>query len=147
MPNVHDNYISTLRDKIDNWLTTEVGKASQWGKYIKYTPELFHLLIKLSADKSLTSGCKAKLATAISYFVSPYDFIPEEFWGALGYVDDITLAAYVINCIMDEIDPEIVLRNWTNEADLGILIADILNVAESMVGKKWWDKLKDLVQS
>ncbi|MBU0711726.1 DUF1232 domain-containing protein [bacterium] len=147
MADMHDNYIGSLREIITNWLTSEVGKANKWGKYIKYTPDLFHLLIKLSADKTLSSNCKAKLATAVSYFVSPYDFIPEEFWGALGYVDDIALAAFVINCIMDEIDPEIVLNNWTVDTDLNILITDILNVAEDMVGKKWWDKLKDLVKT
>ena len=147
MANMHDNYIGSLREKIKNWLDSDFGKANKWGQYIRYTPDLFHLLIKLSGDKSISSSCRAKLAAAISYFVSPYDFIPEEFWGALGYVDDIALAAYVINCIMKDIDPEIVLNNWTGETDLNILIVDILNVAEDMVGKKWWDKLKDLVKT
>jgi len=147
MANMHENYIGSLREKITNWLASDVGKANKWGKYIRFTPDLFHLLIKLSGDKSISDSCRAKLATAISYFVSPYDFIPEEFWGALGYVDDIALAAYVLNCIMKDIDPDIVINNWMGEADLNNLVSDILDVAEDMVGKKWWDKLKDLVKT
>lgn len=145
MINIHDSYINSLRNKIDNWLESEVGKNSKWGKYIRYTPDLFHLLIKLSAEKALSSSCKAKLAAAISYFVSPYDFIPEEYWGALGYVDDIAFAAYVINYIMNEADHELILSKWDKETDLRVLVADILDIAEDMVGLKWWNKLKEVV--
>lgn len=147
MPTLHNSYIDSLRHKISNWLASDHSKRNKWGRYIQHTPDLFHLLIKLSADKSISDHCKSKLATAISYFVSPYDFIPEEFWGALGYVDDITLAALVLKCIAGEEGEKIVRDNWDGEGDSITLIHDILDVAEEMVGKKWLDKLKELVDS
>ena len=146
MAEIHSEYIDDLRSKIRNWLKTTIGKTNKWGKYIQYTPDLFQLLIKLSGENDITLQSKAKLAVAIAYFVSPLDFIPEEFWGALGYVDDIALTAYVLNDILQSNDPQIILKHWRISEDLTDLISDILNDAEEMVGKKWWDKLKELVQ-
>ncbi|MCK4641908.1 MAG: DUF1232 domain-containing protein [Candidatus Marinimicrobia bacterium] len=146
MSEQHNEYIDGLRSKIQNWLKTTVGKTSKWGKYIQYTPDLFQLLIKLSGENDITAQSKAKLAVAIAYFVSPLDFIPEEFWGALGYVDDIALTAYVLNDILQSNDPQIILKHWQISGDLTDLISDILNDAEEMVGKKWWVKLKELVR-
>ncbi|HDP68745.1 MAG TPA: DUF1232 domain-containing protein [Candidatus Marinimicrobia bacterium] len=147
MPTLHDNYIDSLRGKISNWLASDHSIRNKWRRYIQYTPDLFHLLIKLSADKSISVHCKSKLATAISYFVSPYDFIPEEFWGALGYVDDIALAALVLQCIAGEEGENIVRDNWDGEGDIMALVNEILSVANEMVGKKWLDKLKEMVDS
>ncbi len=146
MTEIHSEYIDDLRSKIRNWLKTTVGKTSKWGKYIQYTPDLFQLLIKLSGENDITPQSKAKLAVAIAYFVSPLDFIPEEFWGALGYVDDIALTAYILNDILQSNDPQIILKHWRISGDLTDLISDILNDAEEMVGKKWWVKLKELVR-
>ncbi len=147
MADFHGNYIENLRIKIDNWLKSEIGKNNRWNKYIKYTPDLFHLLIRLSVDKTLPNTCKANLAAAISYFVSPYDFIPEEFWGALGYVDDIALAALVIRNILEEVEIQALAVHWTANTDLVNLVNEILEVAEEMVGKQWWDKLLEIGNS
>ena len=146
MLEVHGSYIDSLRDKINNWLASDIGKSSKWAKYIRYTPDLFHLLIKLSVDPSVCNDCKAKLASTISYFVSPFDFIPEEYWGALGYVDDIALAAYVLDRIMQDTDIKTIENHWQGDTDLRPLISEILAAAEEMVGEKWWKKLKDLVK-
>jgi len=146
MSEQHNEYIDGLRSQIQNWLATPVGKTSKWGKYIQYTPDLFQLLIKLSGEKDITPQSKAKLAVAIAYFVSPLDFIPEEFWGALGYVDDIALAVYVLNDILQSNDPQIILKHWQISEDLTDMISDIQKDAEEMVGKKWWAKLKELVR-
>jgi len=144
MSKEHFDYCESLRAKINNWLASPAGKANAWAKYIRFTPDLFHLLVKLSGDKQISINSKAKLATAISYFVSPLDLIPEEFWGALGYVDDIALAALVLKDILQNDDPQIIQDQWEPEEDLISLIDEILNVAEPMVGKKWWLKIQEL---
>jgi len=146
MSNEHFDYCENLRTKITNWLASPAGKTNPWAKYIRYTPDIFHLLVKLSCDKQISINSKAKLATAISYFVSPFDLIPEEFWGALGYVDDIALAALVLKDILNNDDPQIIQNQWEPEEDLISLVEEILNVAEPMVGKKWWLKIQELVE-
>jgi len=146
MSKEHFDYCESLRAKITNWLSSAAGKSNAWSKYIRYTPDLFHLLVKLSGDKQISINSKARLATAISYFVAPLDLIPEEFWGALGYVDDIALAALVLKDILKNDDPQIILNLWEPEEDLISLVDEILNIAESMVGKKWWLKIQELVE-
>jgi uncharacterized membrane protein YkvA (DUF1232 family) len=146
MSKEHFDYCESLRTKINNWLVSPSGKTNAWAKYIRYTPDLFHLLVKLSGDKQISVTSKAKLAAAISYFVSPLDLIPEEFWGALGYVDDIAFAALVLKDIIKNDDPQIIQNHWEPEEELIPLIEEILNVAEQMVGKKWWQKILELVE-
>jgi uncharacterized membrane protein YkvA (DUF1232 family) len=100
-------------------------------------PDLFHLLVKLSLDKDVPAKEKAKLAAAITYFISPLDFIPELILGPIGYVDDIAIAAYVLNNLINEIDPEIIKKYWAGDTDILFLIKKILQVSDEMVGHKW----------
>ncbi len=107
-----------------------------------FAPDLFHLLCKLSFDKELPAKEKAKLAAAIAYFVSPIDIIPEVLTGPAGYVDDIALAAYVLNSIVNNTRPDIVQKHWVGEGDVLVVIKQILNVADKMVGSGLWEKIK-----
>jgi len=59
-------------------------------------------------------------------------------------VDDIALAALVLKDILQNDDPQIIQDQWEPEEDLISLIDEILNVAEPMVGKKWWLKIQEL---
>lgn len=145
MQNQYRDFTQNLKEKINNWMKTPIGQKSKWAQYIRYTPELFHVIIKLSADKDLPATEKAKIAAVVSYFVSPLDLIPEEFWGALGYVDDIALAAYVLKHIQKSAGPEFVKKYWQPERDIQVFIDAIIDVAEEMVGANYWKKLKELV--
>jgi len=140
MPNEHSEFINDLCQKINNWLQSEVGKANRWKEYIRYTPDLFHLLIKLSTDKEVVLENKARIAAAISYFISPIDLIPERFYGAHGFVDDIALAAYVLQ----DVDDENLKKYWQSEIDVTQLIGEVVANAEAMVGEKIWKELKKL---
>ncbi len=137
-------FYQALHEKIHNWMQTEEGKSHRWSRYINYAPDLFHLICRLSMDKAVPKEIKAKLAPVMAYFVSPYDYIPEEFWGALGYVDDLALVAYALNQLQAELDSQILDKYWQNETPLSAVISDILQVAEEMVGEEYWPKLKDL---
>jgi uncharacterized membrane protein YkvA (DUF1232 family) len=81
-------------------------------------PDLFHLLCKLSIDKEVPAKEKAKLAGAIAYFVSPVDLIPEALVGAIGYLDDIAVASYVINSIIKNTNPGVVTKHWAGDKDV-----------------------------
>lgn len=104
-------------------------------------PDLFHLLTKLAIDPDVPSSKKVKLAGIIAYFISPLDFLPEMLLGPVGYLDDIALTAYILNDIINEVDPQIVRRNWTGTKDILVLIKTILANANNMVGSGAWKKL------
>ena len=136
------DYYRSLRKKIKTWIESKEGKENQWSEYILWAPDLFHLLVKLSFDKDVPSMQKTKLAAAIAYFISPIDVIPEMIFGPAGYVDDIALAAYVLNSVINHTDPAIVQKHWAGDADVLQVIKKILTAADQMVGQGLWQKVR-----
>ena len=82
------------------------------------------------------------LAGAVAYFVLPIDLLPEAILGPVGYLDDIAIASYVLNKVVNQTSPEIVRKYWAGEHDVLIVIKNTLSVADSMLGKGLWNKLK-----
>ncbi|RJE47167.1 MULTISPECIES: DUF1232 domain-containing protein [unclassified Dehalobacter] len=142
--NDHDDFYQSLRKKIKDYFTSEEGKTNKYAEYILIAPDLFYLLCKLTVDKEVNVDDKAKLAIAIAYFVSPIDLIPEAFLGPVGFVDDISVAAYVLNSIINNTNPEVVRRHWAGEGDILIKIQEIIRIADNMVGTGFWKKIKGM---
>jgi uncharacterized membrane protein YkvA (DUF1232 family) len=140
------DFYQTLRRKIKEWETKE-GANHKWAEYILLAPDFFHLLCKLAIDKEVPTKEKAMLAGAIAYFISPIDVIPEGIIGPVGYVDDIAIAAFVLNSIIKNSGEDIVLKHWAGEKDLLDLIKRILKTADEMVGSGLWKKAKELLGS
>lgn len=140
------DYYQQLRAKFKAWIQTDEGRDHKWAEYLLAAPDLFHLLCKLSIDKDVPIKEKAKLAGAIAYFVSPIDLIPEALVGPIGYVDDISLAAFVLHQVVNNTDPEVVRKHWAGEGDVLELTKRILAKADEMVGSGLWKKLKDMVK-
>ncbi|NQV30903.1 MAG: DUF1232 domain-containing protein [Candidatus Marinimicrobia bacterium] len=143
---MNQDFYQKMRAEIRGWLQTKTGKSTQWSEYLLLAPDLFHLLAKLAMDKDVPSSEKAKIAGALAYFISPIDLIPEALFGPIGYLDDVALAAYVINSVMKNCDPAIVTRHWAGEQDILTLVRQIVDVAADMLGNNIWDKLKRMVK-
>lgn len=143
---MNQDFYQKMRSDIREWVQSKTGKDSQWSEYVLLAPDLFHLLAKLAMDKEVPSSEKAKIAGALAYFISPIDLLPELLFGPLGYLDDVALAAYVINSVMKNCDPALVTRHWAGEQDILKLVQQIVDVAADMLGNKIWDKLKQMVK-
>ncbi len=143
---MNQDFYQKMRVDIREWVQTKTGKESQWSEYLLLAPDLFHLLAKLALDKEVPSSEKAKIAGALAYFISPIDLVPEALLGPLGYLDDVALAAYVINSVMKNCDPGIVTRHWAGEENILALVQQIVDVGSDMLGNKIWDKLKNMVK-
>ena len=139
------DFYQKMRTDIRDWLQTKTGKGYKWSEYLLLAPDLFHLLAKLAIDKDVPTAEKAKIAGALAYFISPIDLVPEAMFGPMGYLDDVALAAYVINSIMKNTGPEIIIRHWAGEQDVLELVQQIIDVASEMLGTKVWDKLRKIV--
>jgi uncharacterized membrane protein YkvA (DUF1232 family) len=105
-------------------------------------PDLFHLLCKLMLEKDIPKAKKVKLAGVIAYFILPVDLLPEALFGPVGYLDDIALTAYVLNDIINDVNPEIVTRNWAGEREILNLVKTILVNSDKMVGSGLWRKIR-----
>lgn len=136
------DFYRRLRAKMKAWLESKEGSSHKWVEYLMWAPDLFHLLCKLSIDEEVPAKEKAKLVGAIAYFVSPIDLIPEALFGPAGYVDDIALAAYVLNAMVNNTGPEVLKKHWAGDTDILVVIQAILKVSDKMVGSGLWKKLK-----
>jgi uncharacterized membrane protein YkvA (DUF1232 family) len=136
------DFYQNLRMKMREWSTSSDGSTNKWAEYLMFAPDLFHLLCKLVLDKSVYVSDKTRLLAAIAYFISPVDLVPEALLGPAGFVDDIALAAYVINSIIKNTDAEVVSKHWAGDGEVLGVIQSILGVADEMVGRGLWKKLK-----
>jgi uncharacterized membrane protein YkvA (DUF1232 family) len=141
-PEKERDFYRTLRQKMQRWLNSKKGKSNRWAEYLMFAPDLFYLMWKLSLDDRIPTREKAKLLAAIAYFISPVDIIPEALLGPAGYVDDIAVAAYVLNSFINKTDPEIVRSYWMGDTDILLVIQKILGAADRMIGQGLWRKIK-----
>ena len=145
MNSEEQDFYKRIRKKVNDWLETNAGNNKQWSEYILLAPDLFHLLTKLSLDKEIPESKKVKLLAVIAYFISPIDLLPEALLGPIGFLDDIALSAYVLNDIINNVDPKIVTRNWAGDKDILVLVKTILANASNFLGSKILRKIKNRI--
>jgi uncharacterized membrane protein YkvA (DUF1232 family) len=140
------DFYQKLRRRIRAWIEGREGKTHRWAQYILFAPDLFHLLCKLMTDDDVSPKDKAKVAAAIAYFISPFELVPEAVVGPIGYIDDIALAAYVLDGIINNAGATVLRRHWAGEDDVLDVIQLILRQTTSILGKLW-GKLVKVVDS
>ncbi|MTI49657.1 MAG: DUF1232 domain-containing protein [Firmicutes bacterium] len=138
----YEGFYKKLRKRIMDFLESEKGKKYKYSKYLLLVPDFFYLLCKLTLDKEVPAKSKALLASAIAYYISPVDFLPEALVGVLGFVDDLALAAFVLNKIINQSSYHVVKKHWLGESDLLYSIQEILKIADEMIGSGLWKKIK-----
>lgn len=136
------DFYKKIRKDVKHWVNDNLDKDNKWVDYVLAAPDLFHLLCKLTTDSEIPSNKKIKLVAGIAYFISPIDLLPEMFLGPVGYLDDIAVAAFILNDLINEVDPQIVRKHWAGEQDVLILIKTILTNADKMIGSKMWQRIK-----
>jgi uncharacterized membrane protein YkvA (DUF1232 family) len=138
----HGDFYRDLRRRMREWLR-KGGSEHKWAEYLMFTPDLFYTLVKLIADPDVPGAKKAKLAIAVAYFISPIDLVPEGVVGPIGYIDDIILAAYVLDDIINDVDAAVVERNWPGEDDVLEVVKKLLDAASTLLGAKLLKNLFD----
>ncbi|MGH7314134.1 MAG: YkvA family protein [Candidatus Rokuibacteriota bacterium] len=78
---------------------------------LRALPDIARLIARLLADPRLPRSAKIALVAAAVYLVSPVDLLPD-FVPFLGYLDDVVLAAIVLDGILNYVDRALVLRYW-----------------------------------
>lgn len=137
-----ENYYLKLRTKMEKWLEGKEGAEHKYSQYLLWAPDLFYLLWKLSTDENVPTKEKVKIVAALAYFISPIDLIPEAILGPVAFADDIALTAYILNNLLNHVDEELVRKYWMGDDDVLEVIKKVLMVADKMVGKGLWQKLK-----
>jgi uncharacterized membrane protein YkvA (DUF1232 family) len=78
---------------------------------LRAVPRLARMITGLLADSSVPRTAKIALAAVAVYLASPIDLLPD-FIPIIGYVDDLLLAAVVIDGLLQFVDRSLLLRYW-----------------------------------
>jgi uncharacterized membrane protein YkvA (DUF1232 family) len=145
LPPKEADFYQKLRERVSGWIGDK-GKDYKWMEYVILLPDMFHLLVKLSLDRDVPAKPKVALAFGIAYLMSPVDLIPD-FIPLAGYLDDIAVVAYILNNLINTVDPAVIRRHWAGEEDILEVVQHIIASTDEMIGKGLWRKIVKLVKS
>lgn len=139
-----DDFYQQIRQKIHHLVETK-GSSVKYAEVLLAGPDLLHLMCRLALDARVPASGKALLATAIAYFISPIDLIPEAPVGPTGYLDDIALAAVALNHLINAGGGAIAKEHWAGDGDVLELVRRIVETADKMIGAQAWAKLRRML--
>lgn len=116
---VQDAY-SKIRTKIVKNVPDKYREAIP---YFAIIPDLIMLAYRLFKDKRVSLKVKAILGISIVYKFSPIDIFSDAV-PVLGDFDDIYMIFYALNMVRKEVPDDVILDNWSGDADILMVIKD-----------------------
>ncbi len=129
------DFYQKLRSKVQKWADGKSGLVGTVSGYVLFAPDLFHLLTRMMLDNRIDSKSKAAVGAGIMYFIAPIDFLPEILVGPGGFLDDVVVAVFVINTILNKFPAEVITEHWTGDEDLLKLVKKVSNSGNKYVSK------------
>lgn len=142
------SFYDRLREAIFKVVEKRGGKLSEGTvRALMLVPDVFILLVRLALDKEVPGSSRALIGGAIAYFILPFDLLPEAILGPAGYLDDLVLATAVLaQAFGGDLEPY-ARKHWSGKEDLRIVIRDISETAQSLLGQNLYDRLRRLLSS
>ena len=103
-------------------------------EYVLLLPRLGKLIWRLTRDPRVPARAKATLALLALYVFSPIDLIPD-FIPGLGQLDDIVIAAFALDQILNRVPEHIVHEHWDGDDDVLELVREILDISTAFIPK------------
>ncbi|MGB9824900.1 MAG: YkvA family protein [Candidatus Hydrothermia bacterium] len=129
------NFYKFFRRKISQDAERVLGKYGRLGVDVLLTaPDLFIFILRLYKDPEVSLEHKLALGAVLSYWLIPLDFLSEMFFGILGYTDDVFLAAYLLNLLIQNLSEEKIKEYWPGPEEVTGTISKILSYAEVVAG-------------
>lgn len=95
-------------------------------------PNVVKLLGRIVRDRRVPMRRKVLAAAALVYIVSPIDVIPDVIFG-IGWLDDIVLAAVVLQHLLAGAGAEIVAEHWDGSQDALDLVLAVIEWGAEIV--------------
>ncbi|RLC50127.1 MAG: DUF1232 domain-containing protein [Candidatus Cloacimonadota bacterium] len=128
-------FYEELRRKLRSFIKNKTGtKGEKISEYLFALPDFFILLTRLALDKRITKNQKIFISGIIAYVIMPIDIIPD-FIPVIGHIDDLVLVVFGLNMILNELDEQVLLDNWSGEEDVLELMKKITHSAEKFLNK------------
>ncbi len=144
------SFYDRLREKIIH--AVEKRREGRGGKLTEgavrallLVPDVFILLVRLMLDKNVPGSTRAMVGGALAYFILPADLLPEMILGGAGFMDDLILATAVLSqAFGGELEPY-ARRHWSGPEDLRVVLRDLAQTAQSLLGQNLYDRLRKLM--
>ena len=139
-------FYDRIRKSIHAFVENKGGAVEKTADYLLLVPDVFILLWRLANDKRVSGKDKVLLLSALAYFVSPFDLIPEAIVGPIGYLDDLVFAVYVLNKMIIDSGSEIVHEHWSGSEDVLHMIERVLGAADGLIGTEVFGRIKKMAK-
>lgn len=134
-PQKQQDFYEKLREKMTTFLESKSGSVSKFSPYLLFAPDLFHLLTKTLLDNRIDGKSKAIIGSGLLYFIAPIDVMPEGLIGPGGFMDDIIVATFIINMLLNKFSPEVLEEHWAGDHKLLDALKKISETSDSLLGK------------
>ncbi len=138
------DYYVRWRTRLQEWLSGREVPPKLAG-LILLLPDFVHLLVKLTMDSRVPLREKLIIGGAIAYFVLPVDVMAEVALGPIGFLDDILLALFVVDRVINRIDPAVVREHWAGEGDILEVVQDATSAIQDLMGRKFAGRFSRLL--
>ncbi|EON72222.1 YkvA family protein [Lysinibacillus sphaericus] len=129
------DFYHKLRTKLVTFLESKTGRHNKFAEYLMFVPDVFHLLIKTLMDPAIDTKSRSLIGATIAYFIFPMDFMPEGVLGFGGFMDDLVLATFVVNTIINKLGPEVIEKHWTGDNKLLDVLQKIAGTSDQIISK------------
>jgi uncharacterized membrane protein YkvA (DUF1232 family) len=126
---VVDDY-SRFRGKIQEKVPSNFKKLVEMSMIM---PDIAALFYRLFRDKRVDFKTKIMVGGVLAYIVSPIELIPD-FIPFIGKIDDLALAFFALNKILNEIPNNIVVENWEGNDDIIIKVREGVEFITRLAG-------------
>jgi len=120
------------------------NKALNLKDYIFIIPDIVALIYRLLKDKRVPVKTKLVIAAAVSYITFPVDLIPNKI-PFVGTIDEIGMAFFAINKIINDVDMKVILENWEGKNDIIFVMKNLVEYATNFTGAKNVEKVYNFI--
>lgn len=136
------DYYSLGRGYVEEKLPSKVKTYSD---YLFIIPDMAALLYRLLKDKRVSLKTKLIISGAIAYIAFPTDIIPDKI-PFIGKIDEIAVAFFALERIIDDVSINIILENWEGKNDIVLVIKNIIEYVVNFTGAKNVEKVYNFVE-
>jgi uncharacterized membrane protein YkvA (DUF1232 family) len=120
-------------------LTSE--ERTRLKEYALLGPRLVKLVYRLMRDPRVPARPKAMLVLLGAYLASPIDLIPD-FLPGVGHLDDLILAAFALDQILNRVPEDLVREHWDGDEDILEVVRDVLDIASGLIPERLRRRLR-----
>lgn len=139
-------FYDRLRERIVAAISSRGGRFGQEAaEVLLAAPDVFVLLVRLAADRDVPPASRRLIVGAVAYFLLPVDLLPEALLGPGGFLDDVVLAAAVLNHTLgDDLEP-VAGKYWSGSGRVRTVLYDVARSAHALLGERVFSRLQRLL--